>query len=83
MPVIKRDSIQVWEKQLSDGNIAVGIFNLNSRTKRFSLNLNALGIKDKVLLRDLWRQKDLGTFKDNFSTLIPSHGVVLLKVFER
>ena len=83
VPVIKRDSIQVWEKQLSDGNIAVGIFNLNSRSKKFNLSLKELGINGEVLLRDLWRQKDLGPFKDNYSALIPSHGVVLLKVFKR
>jgi alpha-galactosidase len=81
VPVIKKDSIQVWEKQLSDGNIALGIFNLDSKSKKFDLNLNDLGIKKEVLLRDLWKQKDIGKFHNDFSTLVASHGVVLLKVF--
>ncbi|NOX65447.1 MAG: glycoside hydrolase family 27 protein [Chlorobi bacterium] len=28
-PVIKTDDIQVWKKELSDGNIAIGIFNVS------------------------------------------------------
>lgn len=83
VPVIKRDSIQVWEKQLSDGNIAIGIFNLDSKSKEFNLSLKELGIDDEVLLRDLWRQINIGKFNNNYNTIIPSHGVVLLKVFRK
>jgi len=32
------------------------------------------------LVRDLWRQKDLGQFKDQFQTPVPRHGVVLVRV---
>jgi alpha-galactosidase len=81
IPVIKKDSIQVWEKQLGDGNIAFGIFNLDSKPKEFDLNLNELGIKNDVLLRDLWKQKDIGKFRNDFSTIVASHGVILLKAF--
>ena len=83
VPVIKKDSIQVWEKHLSDGNIALGIFNLDSKSKKFDLNLNELGIKKEVLLRDLWKQKDIGKYRNNFSTIVASHGVVLLKAFTK
>ncbi|MFZ4477999.1 MAG: hypothetical protein ACOYPR_22580 [Saprospiraceae bacterium] len=31
-------------------------------------------------MRDLWRQKDLGVFSGNFSTEVPPHGVVLVKI---
>ena len=83
VPVIKKDSIQVWEKHLSDGNIALGIFNLDSKSKKFDLNLNELGIKNGVLIRDLWKQKDIGKYRSNFSTNVASHGVVLLKAFTK
>ncbi len=82
VPVIKRDSIQVWKKNLSDGNIAVGIFNLDSKSKKFTLDLKGLGLTKKSLIRDLWRQKNLGRFKDTFTADVPSHGVVLIKVFK-
>jgi alpha-galactosidase len=31
-------------------------------------------------VRDLWRQKDIGSFPDHFSAMVASHGVVLVKV---
>ncbi len=83
VPVIKRDSIQVWKKNLSDGNIAIGIFNLNNKSKKFALNLKEIGVTETSLIRDLWRQKNLGEFKDNFAADVPSHGVVLVKIFKK
>jgi alpha-galactosidase len=35
---------------------------------------------NRQLVRDLWRQKDLGYFKDQFQTPVPRHGVVLVSV---
>jgi alpha-galactosidase len=35
---------------------------------------------NRQLVRDLWRQKDLGHFKDQFQTPVPRHGVVLIRV---
>jgi alpha-galactosidase len=32
-------------------------------------------------VRDLWRQKDLGTFDSQFGTEIPRHGIVLVRLF--
>ena len=37
----------------------------------------------RQLVRDLWRQKDLGHFKDQFQTPVPRHGVVLVRVSPR
>jgi alpha-galactosidase len=39
-----------------------------------------LGINGKFKVRDAWRQKDLGEFEEEFSTEVPYHGVVLVKV---
>ncbi len=78
-PVIKINGIEVWEKELSDGNIAIGIFNVGEENKSYTLNLQDLGINKKTTLRDLWRQKNLGEF-DKFNIKVPSHGVKLLKL---
>ncbi len=78
-PVIKKGNIQVWKKKLADGKYALGIFNLGKETESYSLNLQEAGLEKNVKLRDLWRQKNLGTFKDKFEIKIPSHGVVLIK----
>jgi alpha-galactosidase len=34
----------------------------------------------RQMVRDLWRQKNIGTFKDEFQASVPRHGVVLVKV---
>ena len=31
-------------------------------------------------IRDLWRQKDVGTFSDKYEAQVASHGVVLVRV---
>ena len=34
----------------------------------------------QAAVRDLWRQKDLGTFDGEFSTVVPRHGTVFVRV---
>ena len=77
--VIKDKDIQVWVKELADGTKAFGIFNLGDKSIKYSLNLSGIGISGSITLRDLWRQKDLGLFSGKYETVIPSHGVVLIK----
>jgi PKD repeat protein len=78
--VIVEGDLQVWLKQLADGGQAVGIFNLADSTINYPLSLKTAGLPETLKIRDLWRQKDLGTFTGTFETGIPSHGVVLIKV---
>jgi len=82
-PKIKKGTIQVWVKDLEDGNKAMGIFNLGDESQKFSLALSEVGVSSKVKVRDLWRQKNLVEVKDKFEADVPSHGVVLIKVFEK
>jgi hypothetical protein len=35
------------------------------------------------MVRDLWRQKDLGVFNGHFAAAVPPHGVLLLKLDRR
>lgn len=79
--VTETKDIQIWSKKLSDGTLAVGIFNLGNDMSDADLDFEALKLSGKVKLRDLWRQKDLGTFEEMYHAKnIPSHGVLLLKV---
>lgn len=80
VPVVKKGNIQVWKKKLADGNYALGIFNLGKETGSFTLNFSEVGLKGSAKLRDLWRQKELGSFNDKYEAKIPSHGVILIKV---
>ncbi|TDW99449.1 putative Ig domain-containing protein [Dinghuibacter silviterrae] len=74
--------IQVWTKPLSDGTLAVGIFNLGSKATQATVSLSDLGLYGAQVVRDCWRQRDLGTFTGVYTPaqMIPSHGVLLVRV---
>lgn len=88
------DGVQVWVKKLEDGSFAVGLFNIdgygttpesyfrwgNEKDRSFRFDFSSAGLQGPFQLRDLWRQKDLGTFDGSFATSIPHHGVVMLKM---
>lgn len=68
-------------KELEDGTKAVGLFNVGDRETTVRIRWADLGIHGKQRIRDLWRQKDLGQFEDQFEAVVRSHGVVLVRVF--
>lgn len=89
--------MQIWAKDMADGTKAVGFFNVGEthrdhpadyfawsprRPGRMVVNGPDIGITGKFSVRDVWRQKDLGTFKGTFSADVPYHGVALLRVRE-
>jgi alpha-galactosidase len=78
--VSKKDELEVWARPLADGSLAVGLFNRDEMDMPVSVRWDELGLKGKQKIRDLWRQKDLGTFDGEFSSVVPRHGTVFLKV---
>jgi len=79
--IAKGDNWQVWAKDMEDGSKAVGLFNLDDfKKQQVSIDFKTLGIEGKQIVRDLWRQKNLGKFDKQFSAEVPSHGVVLVKI---
>jgi alpha-galactosidase len=81
MTVAKNGETRVYAKDLADGSKAVGLFNLGETETQVQVNWSDLGLKSKLHVRDLWRQKDLGKFKNAFSATVSRHGVVLIKVW--
>ena len=67
-------------KPLEDGSLAVGLFNLAEMPREMTVDWSLLGIQGKQQVRDLWRQKDLGTFEDRFAASVPRHGVALIRL---
>jgi len=72
---------EIWVKSMEDGSKAVGLFNRSAEELTVNAPWGQLGIYGKQRVRDLWRQKDLGTFQKNFEAKIPPHGVVLVRLF--
>jgi len=67
-------------KNLADGSKAVGLFNRGKEKTEVAVNWSDLQISGNQSVRDLWRQKDLGNYKQKFSALVPAQGVVMVKV---
>ncbi|PWT73901.1 MAG: alpha-galactosidase [Bacteroidetes bacterium] len=76
--IYDKNKIQVWTKELEDGAIAMGIFNMDDLANKQQLSLKELNLAGSVKLRDVWRQKNIGAFT-NLSVQLPPHGVWLLK----
>lgn len=78
------NNTEIWAGLLSDGSKVVLAFNRDdSHTRTTSVLFDELGwpTSSRAHVRDLWLQKDLGEFQDNYTTSdIPSHGVQLLKM---
>src|SRR4030095_5291008 len=78
---IKKNNYQVWVRKLEDGSYAVGIFNLSKNYQVITVNWKDAGLKGNCKARDLWQQKDLGSFKTSLTEKVLPHGVILLKVW--
>ncbi len=84
--VSENGSAVVFAKQLEDGSWAVGLFNRGLLPQSLvpqsvTVHWKDLKISGTHRVRDLWRQKDLGSFADQFTAEVPFHGVVFVRVF--
>ncbi len=71
---------EVWAKDMEDGSRAVGLFNRGERPQEVPVYWINLGITGRHAVRDLWRQKDVGTFEGRFECTVARHGVMLVRV---
>ncbi|WP_348269871.1 putative Ig domain-containing protein [Edaphobacter paludis] len=70
-------------KPLADGSLAVGLFNVGSVPLRMSVGWKDLGLEGSAQVRDVWRQKSLGSFANSFSSQVAVHDVVLIRIKPR
>ncbi|MCD6346901.1 MAG: NPCBM/NEW2 domain-containing protein, partial [Bacteroidales bacterium] len=95
IPIRQDKGIEIYLKHLSDGGLAIGIFNTGSTSlvesfvwddqptgKDIEVSWSDLGISGDYVVRDLWRQADMGTFTDSYTASVPYHGVILLKLIK-
>ena len=78
--ISKDGDLEIWAKDLQDGSRAVGLFNRSNEKADVTANFKQLGLNGKCLVRDLWRQKDVGTFEKQYRAVVPPHGVILIKI---
>lgn len=78
--VLEQGAIVVMVKPLADGSRAVGFFNREQGVVSVSVKFSDLGLGTTASVRDLWEKKDKGSFQDSFTTDVPEHGVVLVRI---
>lgn len=78
--VYQTGPLEVWSKPLSGGDLAVGLFNRTHSPAQIPLRLSAVGWHGPATARDLWNHRDIGKISDDYTTMVPGHGVVLLRL---
>ncbi len=70
----------VYARDLEDGSKAVALYNLSKQPATVTARWSDLKLSGKQMVRDLWRQKDLGQFADQFQMPVAPHGAELVKM---
>ena len=59
---------------------AVALFNGDTIANVMRIDFKDIDLSEKAKLRDLWEQKDLGTFTGYYEVNVPAHGTAMLRV---
>jgi alpha-galactosidase len=78
--VTKDGRTETWMKPLSNGDLAVAMFNRDDRDQLMIVKWSDLGITGKHEVRDIWHHADRGRIKDLFEAEVSSHGAVVIRV---
>ena len=71
---------EVWARPLADGTHAVSLLNTGETPMNVTAKWADIGVNGKQPVRDLWLHKNVGSFNNSYTVMVPSHGVVLVKV---
>jgi alpha-galactosidase len=78
--VAKEGDLEVWARPLAGGAYAAGLFNRGASTAKVTARWSDIGVSGKARVRDLWAHADGGETAGEFSSDVPSHGVVLIRI---
>jgi alpha-galactosidase len=80
-PLVQDDETLILAKPMEDGSLAVGLFNLAEVTRKTTVDWPLLGLQCSQRVRDLWRQRDIGSFEGHFDADITRHGVAMVRLY--
>ncbi|MFC6333522.1 glycoside hydrolase family 27 protein [Paenibacillus septentrionalis] len=77
------DDVFMLVKVLSDGDLAIGFFNLSDGQREISLQFWDLGLPYasgfSLSLYDCWEHKELGVFRERFAPTVPAHDCLVVR----
>jgi alpha-galactosidase len=72
--------LEVWNKPLANGAMAVALFNRTSGATHMTLRLKDVGWHGAAAARDLWSHEDLGVLSNEKTFIVPGHGTTMLRL---
>lgn len=81
--IFKDGNIEAWSKKLEDGSTALGFFNRGEEIIEYEFMLIDLNLEGNFIIRDLWRQKDIGVINESLKIRIPGHGVMMTRFIRK
>ncbi|WP_165734201.1 glycoside hydrolase family 27 protein [Polaribacter sp. 20A6] len=78
-------NFEIWQKPLSNGDMAICLFNRETKGKKYQVDWSKIKIKDfsgTYKVKDLWKNKVIGTTDANFTIEIPSRDVVVFRLMK-
>jgi alpha-galactosidase len=78
--VSQTERLEVWARPLADGTMAVGLFNRGLQAARITATWKELGLTGAQPVRDLWAHRELGAVSNEFTTTVPAHGAMLVRI---
>ena len=78
--VSRTGEIEIWQKPLASGDIAIAIFNRSVKEMRSVVSWETLSIGKDYAVRDLWPHADRGTTAEAFSEPVSAHGAIVLRL---
>ena len=74
----------VWSRRLSNGDLAVALYNCNDKPQDIGFSLDRLGWGDsatKATVRDLWAHKNLAQIVGEFNPVeVAPHATIMLRL---
>lgn len=78
--VVHTKDYDVWARPLVDGSWAVALFNRTWEPRSITAVFKDFGAAGRLVVRDVWAQKDLGALDDQFTTEVYGHATRLFRL---
>jgi alpha-galactosidase len=77
---VRQGHLETWVKPLADGGAAVGVVNLGESPEEAAVSAGDLPGGAVTTARDLWLHQNVQFENGTYRAVVPSHGVLLLRV---
>jgi len=77
----KNDQCMVWYSKIpNSSDIYVAMFNVSDSDQNAGIDFSSLGLKGKILVRDLWKHQSIGTFSGLYSQRLHKHASAIFRL---